>query len=218
MGKIKTSIDAVRSSIESLTRTLGSLQEQEKNKKKAEKEIGEFTSRLTALNNEIQIYDDLIKAFSRKGIPSLIINNSLPLIETEANRLLSKFGGGLKIEFTRRPDKNETLEILISKMGKYRKVSTFSGGQVIQIALAIRIALSRLLMLRSNAKIELLIIDEPVGLDKQRLQNLVECLHTLSSEFSQILVISHLDSLINAFNNTLFVSLDPVKGSKIIVK
>lgn len=217
--KIRSSKESVKTQNINLNISLGSLQEQLKNKVKAEKEITELSIKLKKIEEDVVTYTDLIKAFSRKGIPALIINNSLPLIETEANRLLSKFGGGLKVEFVRREDKNDTLDIVISKMGRSRKVSTFSGGEVVRIALAIRISLSKLLMLRNSSKISLLVIDEPSFLDESKITQLIEVLKYLSTEYEQILVISHLDALITAFPTTIYVSnTEAGKGSQIVIK
>jgi len=74
-----------------------------------------------------------------------------------------------------------------------------------------------LLMNRAQSKIELLIIDEPSGLDEQGIEQLIEILGVLSQDFKQILVISHLSELAGAFPNTIFVN-KKLSGSEVLVQ
>jgi exonuclease SbcC len=72
-------------------------------------------------------------------------------------------------------------------------------------------------MLRNNCKIGLLVIDEPAGLDSRGLDEFINIITSLSSEYNQILIISHIDELTNAFPSTIFVS-QGTSGSEVCIK
>ena len=184
---------------------LGTLNEQRKRKEQLTKDLQKLKVEIQELQEKIVVQDELQLAFSKKGIPSLIIDDSLPMLQEESNRLLDKFGGELKVEFKKKDDKADSLELHVEDSFGKREVSMFSGGEVVRISLATRVALSKLLMNRAQSKIELLVIDEPAFLDDAGINQLVECLSSLSDEFKQIMVVSHLKELTEVFPTTIYV-------------
>ena len=217
LNNLQSSIKTAESRIETIIGQISRITEKEDRLNKLNIELTENKNKLDILKYDKNDYDDIVKAFSKQGIPALIINNSLPIIENEANRLLKKFGSSFTIQFERKQDKKGSLEIYITNMGFKRKIKSYSGGEKIRIALAIRISLSRLLMLRNNCKIGLLVIDEPAGLDSRGLDEFINIITSLSSEYNQILIISHIDELTNAFPSTIFVS-QGTSGSEVCIK
>ncbi|MHB0977080.1 MAG: AAA family ATPase [Candidatus Aquicultorales bacterium] len=173
------------------------------------------------LSADMQTFSDLTVAFSKKGIPALIIENAIPEIEDEANALLrSLTGGRMSIRFiTQKGQRSggivETLDLMISdgETGD-RKYELFSGGEAFRINFAIRIALSKLLTRRAGARLEMLIVDEGFGTqDEEGRDRLIEALGSVAKDFEKIIVITHLDELKEVFPARIEVVKKPGIGS-----
>lgn len=162
------------------------------------------------IQRQISLLKQLERAFSKDGIPALLIEQALPEIETQANELLERLSNGtmaLKFETqadykdSKRSDKKETLEIKISdSSGTYREYEMYSGGEAFRVNFAIRLALSRVLAHRAGARLQTLVIDEGFGSqDADGRQRLIEAINQVRSDFEKILVITHLEELKDAF-------------------
>jgi exonuclease SbcC len=82
---------------------------------------------------------------------------------------------------------------------------------------AIRIALSRLLAHRANARLQALFIDEGFGTqDAQGRERLIEAIRSIQDDFERIFVITHIDELRDAFPNRIEVLKTP-RGSVVRV-
>lgn len=177
---------------------------------------------LKGLRAEERIYSKIRRAFSKNGIPSLIIEQALPEIEERTNELLSRLTEGkMRISLETLKDKKtggtrETLEIIITdEQGVPRPYETFSGGEAFRVNFALRIALAQMLAERSGVRIRTLSIDEGFGTqDDDGIQNLIEALQIIQEDFDKIIVITHLDQLKEAFPVRIEVEKHPVEGSR----
>jgi len=188
---------------------------------KLEKEKEEINKELEKGKKEQNIYEKLIVAFGKNGIQALIIENALPEIEEEANNLLAKLtnnGTQISIESLRDLKSGgikETLDIKISDELGIRDYELYSGGEAFRIDFALRIALSKLLTRRAGAKLRTLVMDEGFGTqDEEGIDNLVQAIQSISDDFDKILVITHLESLKNAFPVRIEVTKLPEIGSR----
>jgi len=186
--------------------------------KKEEKEI---VQELERMKKEQSIYEKLVVAFGKNGIQALIIENTLPEIEEEANNLLLKLTSNetrITIESLRDLKSGgykETLDIKISDELGIRDYELYSGGETFRIDFALRIALSKLLTRRAGTRLRTLIIDEGFGTqDEEGIDNLVQAIQSISEDFDKILVITHLESLKNAFPVRIEVTKLPEIGSR----
>lgn len=155
---------------------------------------------------EEEIYKELAEAFSKKGIQALLIEQALPEIEMEANRLLGKMTDNrmsLPLESQRETKKGDTIETLDIKIADElgtRSYEMYSGGESFRIDLALRIALSKLLVRRAGASLPILIIDEGFGTqDTSGKERLVEAINSIQDNFEKIIVITHLEELKDRF-------------------
>ena len=154
-------------------------------------------------------YKQLERAFSKDGVPALLIEQALPEIEAKANQLLDQLSGGsMSVRFTtqapfkdkKREDLKETLDILISDSAGTRDYELYSGGEAFRVNFAIRLALSEVLAQRAGARLQTLVIDEGFGSqDTQGRQRLIEAINLVEQHFAKILVITHIDELKDAF-------------------
>jgi exonuclease SbcC len=108
----------------------------------------------------------------------------------------------------------ETLEVLVRPHdGEPREFAMFSGGEAFRIAFAVRLALSKLLTRRAGARLQTLVIDEGFGSqDPQGRERLVEAINVARTEFSKVLVVTHLEELKDQFPVRIQVSRD-ARGS-----
>jgi exonuclease SbcC len=177
--------------------------------------------RETLAHNVVE-YKVLERAFGKNGVPAMLIEQALPQIETTANEILERLSGGtMSVRFitqqeykdTSREDLRETLEIQISDSAGIRDYEMYSGGEAFRINFAIRLALSEVLAQRAGARLQTLVIDEGFGSqDEIGRQRLIEAINTVKADFAKILVITHIDSLKDAFPTRLEVTKGP-RGS-----
>ena len=154
-------------------------------------------------------YKSLERAFGKDGVPAILIEQALPQIENKANQLLERLSGGnMSVRFITqqaykdktREDLRETLEIQISDSAGMRDYEMFSGGEAFRINFAIRLALSEVLTQRAGARLQTLVIDEGFGSqDEIGRQRLIEAINLVKDDFEKILVITHIESLKDAF-------------------
>ena len=168
------------------------------------------------------LYGHLRRAFGKNGIPSLIIEETLPEIEERANGLLERLSRGrTRVSLETLKDKKtgggtkETLDIRITDdQGAARSYETFSGGEAFRVNFALRIALSQMLAERAGTQIRTLVIDEGFGTqDAEGLQALIGAIRAIQDDFETILVITHLDEIKDAFPVRIEVRKEPVTGS-----
>ncbi|MDZ4698622.1 MAG: SMC family ATPase [Rhodothermales bacterium] len=177
---------------------------------------------LQEAERERGLYRHLRTVFGKNGIPSLIIEETLPEIERRANELLDRLSDGrMHVRLETLKDKKtggtrETLDIIITdEHGAARPYETFSGGEAFRVNFALRIALSQLLAERKGVRIRTLGIDEGFGTqDEQGIESMIDAIQTIKDDFDKILVITHLDRLKEAFPVRIEVEKHPVLGSQ----
>lgn len=155
---------------------------------------------------EKNYYLELAQAFGKKGIQAIIIENAIPELQNEANRLLNRMTDGrLNVSLlTQKGTKSgtvvETLDIQISDELGTRKYEMYSGGEAFRVNFALRIALSKLLAKRAGARLQTLVIDEGFGTqDGKGKERLIELINAIQDDFSKIIVITHIQELKDAF-------------------
>lgn len=191
---------------------IGGLQTELQTFKEAELEKKRILTKLDPLSLEWTRYQVLIKAFGKDGIPALIIENAVPVLESIANKILSDMTKGknyLRFE-TQRDLKNkagitETLDIIVGDGAGERKYETYSGGEQLRIDYAIRFALADLLASRAGNKVEWLTIDEGLGSqDPEHRALVLDAIKAVAHRFKKVLVITHLEDAQAAFEQQIY--------------
>jgi len=177
---------------------------------------GEIENGINEVNRRISRLKTVETTFGKDGIPALLIEQSIPQIETQANEILDRLSSGdMSVNFRterayadkKRKDKKQTLDIEIHDSTGTREYELFSGGEAFRINFAIRLALSRVLAQRFGARLQTLVIDEGFGSqDAEGRQRLVEAINLVSDDFEKILVITHLEELKDAFPSRIEVT------------
>lgn len=176
---------------------------------------------VSQLEESIDEYKQISNALSKDGIQALLIEDSIPEIEYEANQLLAKLTDNqaqIFIESLRDLKKGgakETLDIKVSDGAGIRPYEMFSGGEAFRIDFALRIAISKLLARRAGTSLQTLIIDEGFGSqDEEGLVNIMDSLYKIQEDFAKIIIVSHLPSMKDQFPVHFFVEKGPA-GSRV---
>ncbi len=180
------------------------------------KQIAELSDRKEELDHTRSAMDDFVylaEAFGKKGIQAVIIENAVPEIEAEANRILGRLSENqMHVALatqarTKAGATIETLDLLIGDELGTRNYELYSGGESFKVDFAVRVALSRLLARRAGAKLETLIIDEGFGSqDEQSRERMVRAINSIRPDFSRILVITHISEVREMFPTQILVS------------
>ncbi len=126
-----------------------------------------------------------------------------PAIGREASRLLERFTGGRYTEVTLDSEYN----VFVSDGGTRYSLNRFSGGESDLVHLAMRLAVSRMLVERSAAEMRFLALDEVFGgLDEERRHLVLAALQELGSLYSQVMLVTHHEGLRDALDASLEVT------------
>lgn len=166
-----------------------------------------------------RIHQELAQAFGKSGIQALLIENLLPQLERETNRILSRLSEHqLQVQFITQKAKRkakgrnsgewvDTLDIRIGDAQGTRPYETYSGGEAFRVNFSIRLALARLLSQRSGTPLQLLIVDEGFGTqDGEGCDRLIGAINAIASDFACILTITHMPQFKEAFQARIEVS------------
>jgi exonuclease SbcC len=182
--KIEKQVKEKEQEIFQIERQIGSINEQV-NQLKLDKENYE------TIRHKWRIYNQLISAYGKNGIPLMVLSSELPKINNELAKILREVAG-FTIELES-PDNSNSLDIVINYGDSKRPIELGSGMEKMMASLAIRVAL---INISSLPKSDILIIDEGFGaLDENNIEACNRLLSSLKRYFKSILVISHVDAV-----------------------
>ena len=150
----------------------------------------------------------LARAFSRDGIPAMILDNAIDGIQQSANDTLESLGSGLRLRLVTQAAKRsgkgtkETLEIMVDDGAFEAPIASFSGGERYRVHIALRMGLAGMLAAGSGIPADVLLIDEPTDLDKAGVGYLAE---VLAHTGKQTLLVTHQDELVAAMPQRITV-------------
>jgi len=174
--------------------------------------LGQITQRITDLGGNIEVLKEienkyvlhelLMDAFSNDGIPLMILNRAVPLINKEIKKVLSNvtnFEVFLEVD-----TEAHDLLIFIDDGTSRRRIELGSGMEKTLTALTIRSALSNISLLPTC---NLFVIDEGFGtLDSENINHMNMLLGYLKSKFENVLIISHIESMQDITNNVININ------------
>jgi exonuclease SbcC len=232
-AQIEASVEQTELALKAASLTQADLDELRRKKRLADERVGGARQQLATLDKveqqldstrseranvaeQISLLEELREAFSKRGVPAMIIETVVPELERSANELLGRMTDGrlnVRIETQREiktGELREALDIIISDELGSRPYELYSGGEAFRINFAIRIALSKLLANRAGAQLRSLFIDEGFGTqDARGREQLVEAINAIQDDFERILVITHIEELKDAFPTRIEVRKTP---------
>lgn len=193
--KIKEDINGFRKQREEIETNLNSIA----GHKATMKDLG---SKQKALEREISDYRRLEPVFHRDGIPSAILKRIIPRVASEASSILAELTEGRYDAITIEEQEDGKLNIWVKDGDEKYGVHRFSGGEKVRIALAVRLAVSKVLselpeVGRRLSRMKTLIVDEgDLGsLDGEGLNSTMAIINDLTKLFGLTVLISHLDAV-----------------------
>lgn len=208
VAELKQQIALLEKELTALNIQKGALQQLQQSVEEYNIECESLLAGLKEANERVSYLDTLGKAF--KEIPSILFKKSIGAIEAYANEILQNILPRFKIKiYEDEEKKTRPLIIAFEVDGKYRNFKLLSGGQQSICAIAIRVAISRVIAQKAKVPLNFLVLDEVFGaLDEHNREEVLKVLNSLTKYFTQILVITHtgeatlLPSIIHVFMNS----------------
>ncbi|MEX0272404.1 AAA family ATPase [Leptolyngbyaceae cyanobacterium UHCC 1019] len=208
-----------RSELDQQLSALGRLQQQQQQLVILTQQQTAIAQQLQTLTHQQRVYQEVAQAFGKNGIQALMIENALPQLEAETNRILGRLSANqLHIQFITQRSGNsskaklkqakwsETLDIVIADTQGTRPYETYSGGEAFRVNFAIRLALARFLAQRSGTALQMLIVDEGFGTqDAEGCDRLIAAINAIASDFACILTVTHVPHFKEAFQSRIEV-------------
>ena len=192
-----------------LDRQMGLLDGQLDSIAQAKEALGTYEGQVATFTARATTFKALARAFHRDGIPTLLLEEWLPEIETRANEILARLGG-FRLQLVTQKDTKagttkETLDVVLTVRDFERAYEMFSGGERFQIDLALRIALGD--TRGSGNKWDTLWIDEGFGSqEKDSIDALLAAVSAVAQDFGLVVVTSHIEEVTDRFPVRLVVS------------
>lgn len=220
--RMNGTLKSMQSDLNALFARQGALKTQYEGLLADQQKHAELSQIIAPQAKELTRWETLVRAFSKNGIPVLILENALPELERIANDILSQMSNGQhSLQFiTQRDAKSkdsmiETLDILVRDWAGTRPFESFSGGEQTRISLAIRFALSELLANRAGSKVEFIVGDEILSDQSPEFREMtIEAIKSMAGRFKKILIISHIPEIQGAFDQQITIS----EGGKVDVR
>ena len=165
--------------------------------------------RIEKLQADWKVYETILAATGKDGIPLQIIASQLPRINSEISKVLTGVVN-FNVELVANEEDGD-LEIFIDYGDSKRPIELSSGMEKMISSLAIRTAL---IEVSAIPKPDLFIIDEGFGaLDDTNLEACARLLTSLKRNFKNMLVISHVDSIKDIVDNVIEISHDGIDAN-----
>lgn len=155
-----------------------------------------------ALLRKMKAYEILSRAFSKRGIPAIILASQLPFINAEIAKILNGI-----VDFTielESDDDSDSLEVYIDYGDSRRIIEMCSGMEKTIASIAIRVAL---INVTSLPKSDLFALDEALGpMDEASIEACNRLLVSLKRYFKTIILITHVEGAKEAADQILEIS------------
>jgi DNA repair exonuclease SbcCD ATPase subunit len=168
--------------------------------------IAENQKQLYRINEDVEAVSAVKEAFGSKGIKSIVVDYVLPQLEDRINEVLSKMSDfTIRLETQKDNAKGdgfiEGLFVTVTNgQGETFDLANYSGGERNKINAAVSEGLASL------QKIGFRILDESItGLDNSTIENFLEVLKGIETRFEQLICISHLQPVKDAFSKHVLV-------------
>jgi DNA repair exonuclease SbcCD ATPase subunit/DNA repair exonuclease SbcCD nuclease subunit len=189
--KLDAGVDACEEQMMELYKVYGSLEEKLAN-------LEENRELMHQKREEFAAYDYFLQCMHSHGISSDIVKKRLPVINAEITKVLSNV---VDFEVYLETD-GRKLDVFI-KHPKFdpRPIELGSGAEKTLAAIAIRLAL---LSVSTLPRGDVFILDEPgTALDENNMEGFSRIVDLIKTQFSKVILISHLDSLKDAADMTI---------------
>jgi len=185
-SKLATLIERQKGNIKRETVILKGVNEKIKKQKELRKSIKDTE----VINFRLQALEPLFLDFQEQ-----LLSRIRPILENETGSLLHKISEGKYSDV----ELDQNYKIFIYDKGEKYGIDRFSGGEQDLVGLCLRLAISRVIAEKSGSrKINFLILDEIfASQDDGHRQKILTAMHTLSSQFRQLFLVTHVSDIKN---------------------
>ena len=207
-AKLSDANDTVTTIKESIASTESQLHEIERKireYRENEKKLDEYADKVERYSKTEELMNDF-RLF--------LIGRVRPMLAMFTSQMVSQMTNGRYVKV----DIDENYDILMYDHGVSYPISRFSGGEQAVVNLALRLALSQMIAVQMGTEgLGFIVLDEVFGsADTERRETIMETLNGLNNVYSQIICITHIDSVMDMLPNTVRVETDG-STSKVIM-
>lgn len=221
LEQVELSIKSIIDRKDKLSKEMGRIEESIKSIEKELRELDRISGEIDRIQKELNTY--------RKT--NEILENAIKAVDEIEKRILKILVDEFRQHFYRYLDmliSDQPVDVVVTddfaltqkiRIGRTLfNVASLSGGQNIAISLAYRLALNQTVRQYSpTLKKSVLILDEPTtGFSREIVARLKEILRTMSGLEGQVIVVTHDDSLIEAGDCRIKLSLDSQEHRTIV--
>ena len=212
VSDLRSSVEALRNEEKKTLAEISKLDVEISSCRQAAERVRSFEADIAKLSHRHRVLQILEEAYEK--IPFYILDNVIPIMEEESNKILEEISTtGMRLELrtekTNKSNKNikDTLDIIVSDTAGERPIEMYSGGEKTRQILALAVGLAELSARKAGVKISTLLIDEPSGLDKQGLVDFGRAFIKLveSNVFKKGMLMAHEEILREIFDQKILV-------------
>ena len=183
LQELKSDLRLVEEKLSALHTKLGALDEQLR-------QSSEITDLVDSKMKALSVIEYVMTSFSKRGIPSKILSEQLPVINSEISNVLA---GIVNFNVELECSDNNNLDVFINYGDSRRIMELCSGMEKMISSIAIRVALTNV---STMPKSDVFIIDEGFGtLDDANVDACKRLLMSLKKYFKSVLIISHVPAI-----------------------
>ncbi|MDD1770041.1 MAG: hypothetical protein LUO79_03050, partial [Methanomassiliicoccales archaeon] len=176
-----------------------------------ESEVGGLRRQLEELRICEERANECSARYERQTALSGVMRDFKSEVIARITPALSEIASGLFTELTEGKyaglELNDEYDIEVLDAGKKYELARFSGGEEDLANLCLRLAISKLISERAGSALNFLILDEIFGSqDQVRKRNLVNAFNQLSRQFSQIVLITHVEDVKDMLGGAIVVT------------
>lgn len=198
-------LERVKERIKSIKDLIGEIESSIDQFRKIVEQVREYKEKIKIIENTVLPELRSIREKFR-SYRTLLAEAAFKEVEHYASEIFEELTEGkysgivLKREMERGREK---VKVRVMYQGNEKDISFLSGGELISLGLAFRLALS---MFMIKGKVPLLILDEPTPfLDEERRKKLVDIMNGYLKRIPQVIVVSHDDELKDAADRVISV-------------
>ncbi|MFC1640224.1 AAA family ATPase [Gemmatimonadota bacterium] len=163
------------------------------------------------VRRDIRVHDELDQAL--QDLRAELNASMRPELVERASGFLSDLTGGRYGQL----ELDEQYRSLIIEDGVPKLV--VSGGEEDLVNLVLRLAIGQMVAERAGQPLSLLVLDEIFGsLDENRRGLVVDLLHSLGGRFPQVVLITHIESVVDGVDRVLRVDYDQRRGAATVTE
>lgn len=172
--------------------------------KKISKKVARLKTILKTVDKDIIYQEEIVKSFSKTGIPNVIIARALLLLEERTNSYLDILTNGLLgitfsgFSLTKKGGVRNKIGINVVSASGVSAFDSYSGGEKQRLNIAILLALRDVAEMNKGIKINCLFMDEvlDLSLDEGGIEEVLSLLKAKRESVDSIFVISPKDSVL----------------------